>query len=138
MALRVRRRRAKLERYRLVDYLGLPDSAITRQVYGALRDQLLATFSDRLELMPWLWQHEPGVPDWLRNEPEPGDPRRLKYGWPLECSGAASFLDPDAYARAKADCDAFEAAELARATLMRGRRAWLAAHAFPTAEENRA
>jgi hypothetical protein len=129
-----RRRRERAQRYRLLDYLG--QTTMPLEAYASLRGEIIERFADRLDDLPWFWAYERGIPDWLRRQPEQGDVRLLRHGYPLDASGAAAHLDAEAFARAKADVEEFDATEAAYAAVMAGRRMWLANHGFEHSQEN--
>ena len=107
MTYRVRAKRGRRRRHVLtLDVLNRLDSW-ARAEYVALRDELVETFLDRLEIIEPIWQFEPGVPAHLRTLPAQPDPRMV----------AARGL-PEDHA-------AFELAQTAHNAILAGRRSWL-------------
>ncbi|HJP89287.1 MAG TPA: hypothetical protein VJ850_09665 [Candidatus Limnocylindrales bacterium] len=75
MGYRVRRRRAKADRFDLDS-----PEPMTLQAFHALRPQIIERWERlgrRSDIHDAFWQFEPGVPEWLRHPPPPPDTRLL-------------------------------------------------------------
>jgi hypothetical protein len=119
MPYAIKRRTGPSHRWRFdLDALNAAGAGgLSLEGYVALRDEVLATFRDRLELIESFWQHERDVPAHLRSLPPEPDPRILVARTP---EGRAAFAGP-----APPDLAAFEAAQAAHSAILAGRLAWL-------------